>query len=266
MSVLDEILTHKRQEVEQLQLARPIREVQAEAEAALPTMDFLSALRGQQPASQVNNRLPTLIAEVKCASPSKGILSKDFDPLRLARIYQENGAAAISVLTDEHFFQGRLDYLRQIAALPGRPPLLRKDFILDPYQVFEARAAGADAILLIVACLEEKRLGYLHRLAIKLGLVPVVEVHNQEELRAALVCEPLLIGINNRDLTSFVTSLKTTIELTPLVPQDVLVVSESGIHSREDAACLAEIGVAAILVGEALVTSPDVAAKVRSFI
>jgi indole-3-glycerol phosphate synthase len=265
MSLLDEILLYKRQELKQLQLTRPLQIVQAEAEAAPPPMDFISALRSSQPAPGVQTPLPALIAEVKHASPSKGVLSKDFDPVRLARIYQENGAAAISVLTDERFFMGRLDFLHHIAAMEGRPPLLRKDFILDPYQVFESRAAGADAILLIVACLEENMLAYLHRVAINLGMVPLVEVHNYEELQVALECDPLLIGINNRDLYSFVTSLKTTIELAPLVPQGVLVVSESGIHTREDAACLAEMGIAAVLVGEALVTAPDVAAKVRSF-
>jgi indole-3-glycerol phosphate synthase len=263
MSVLHEIFAHKRQaDLDGQRRALPLAQVRREAEAAPAALDFAAAL--QRPA-----RKPALIAEVKRASPSRGLLARDFDPLRLAETYQQNGAAAISVLTEERHFQGSLEHLRQIAALPARPPLLRKDFIFDPYQVYEARAAGADAVLLIVAylgdplrrgCLED-----LHTLILSLGMTPLVEVHNRDELELALACGPRLVGINNRDLTDFSVRLETTLELRPLAPPVVCLVAESGIHTREDADRLAAAGVDAMLIGEALVTAPDVAEKVRSF-
>ena len=167
-----------------------------QAEEAAPPQDFIAALR--QSTAQ-----PALIAEAKKASPSKGLLATNFDPLKLAQDYQESGAAAMSVLTDVNYFQGHLDYLRQIAALPQRLPLLRKDFLFDPYQVYEARAAGADAVLLIVAHLSSAQLRDLHQLAVELGMAALVEVHTQAELEAALACDPQLVGINNRDLHTF---------------------------------------------------------------
>jgi indole-3-glycerol phosphate synthase len=209
--------------------------------------------------------MPALIAEVKCASPSRGVMVADFDPLRMAQIYHQNGAAAISVLTDERYFHGSLEYLRQIAAQPGRPPLLRKDFLCDPYQVYEARAAGADALLLIAAHLDLAVLEDLHALSRSLGMAALVEVHSREELELALRCVPALVGINNRDLRDFTVRTSTTLALRPFIPAGVKVVSESGIHSPHDAALLAGAGVDAVLIGEALVTAPDVAAKVRSF-
>jgi indole-3-glycerol phosphate synthase len=257
MTILDEIFTHTQEEVAARQGAVPLPAVRACAEGAIPPLDFVAALRGARPR-------PALIAEVKRASPSRGLLAPDFDPLRLARIYAENGAAAISVLTDERYFGGSLDDLRQIAGCRPRPPLLRKDFIGEPYQVYEARAAGADALLLIVALLSPAQLGSLQLLAEELGMAALVEVHNRVELEIALHCRARLIGINNRDLGDFSVDLGTTLRLRPYIPAGVCVVAESGIHAPADVARLAAAGVDAILVGEALVTAPDVAIAVRS--
>ena len=263
MNILDEIFAHKRQEVAERRAARPLAQVRREAETQPPALDFIAALRSR-PASAESLRHPALIAEVKCASPSRGLLAQDFDPLRLASTYQANGAAAISVLTDERYFKGHLDYLRQIAQLTPRLPLLRKDFLCDPYQVYEARAAGADAVLLIAASLDLAALCDLHALTVELGMAALVEVHSRAELELALQAAPALVGVNNRDLRDFTVRLTTSLELRPLVPPGVCLVAESGIHTADDAARLAEAGVDAILVGEALVTAPDVAEKVRS--
>ncbi len=256
MTLLEAIFAHKRQEIERRKQEKPLPALRVEAEKAAPTRDFVQALRSAP-------GKPALIAEIKKASPSKGLLCPNFDPLALARTYAENGAAAISVLTDEKYFQGHLDFLRQIAPASPRLPLLRKDFLCDEYQVYEARAAGADAILLIVAGLERQMLLSLHALARALGMTPLVEVHTLEELHLALECEPTLIGINNRDLHTFSVSLETTFRLRPHIPDAVCVVAESGIHSADEARALAEASIDAILVGEALVTANDVAAKVR---
>ena len=218
---------------------------------------------------------PALIAEIKRGSPSRGLLVADFDPLRLAGLYAENGAAAISVLTDERYFGGSLDHLRAVAVAQGGraegPPLLRKDFICDPYQVYQARAAGADAILLIAASLAPILLAELLALAHDLGMAALVETHDEAELATALASHARLIGINNRNLHDFTISLETTLRLGRRVPAEVCLVAESGIFAAEDVARLAEIerggggrGVDAILVGEALVTAADVAAKVRA--
>lgn len=255
MSVLKEIFDHKRVEVARRKRTVSQKSLEETARQAAPPLDFAAALR--------HTGMPALIAEVKRASPSKGVLAQGFDPLRLARLYAQNGAAAISVLTDERYFMGSLEDLRHIASQAPRLPLLRKDFIFDAYQVFEARFAGADAILLIAAALAPDILRELHALALLLGMAPLVEVHREEELETALTCDPLLIGINNRDLSDFSVNLETTLRLRPLIPSGVCVVSESGIHTPQDAARLAEMGVDAILVGEALVTAPDPAAAVR---
>ncbi len=264
MSILDEIFAHKRVEVEARRKARPLAQVRQAAEAAAPGVDFVKALR--QAAQE--RQSPALIAEVKCASPSRGLLAPDFDPLRLAALYQQNGAAAVSVLTDERYFKGHLDDLRQIAqafsSAGPRLPVLRKDFLLDPYQVYEARAAGADAVLLIAAYLDEACLRALHQLTLALHMTPLVEVHNRQELETALKLTPRLVGINNRNLHDFTVSLETTLRLRPLAPKEVCLVAESGIHTRQDVARLAAAGVDAILVGEALVTAPDTAAQVRA--
>lgn len=259
MNILDEIFEHKALEVADQKRACPPEEVRRLAEKAPPALDFIGTIRrgpGQRPA---------LIAEVKKASPSRGLLAADFDPLRLAGLYRDNGASAISVLTETRYFLGSLDILRQIAAAVPRLPLLRKDFIFDPYQVFEARAAGADAILLIAAHLKLESLASLHALANDLGMAALVEVHSQAELEMALAaCRPALLGINNRDLVDFTVDLETTARLRPLAPSSACVVAESGIHAPADVDRLAACGIDAILVGEALVTAPDPAAKIRS--
>ena len=243
-----EIAHHKR--------ARPLETVQAEMALAPPTRHFATALRSAG---------VSLIAEVKRASPSKGLLRPNFDPVALARAYEDNGAAAISVLTDEHFFQGSLDHLRFVRQNVNLP-VLRKDFILDPYQVYEARAAGADAVLLIVAALSGENLQMLYQRVDELGMTAVIEVHNVDELKRALRIGPRVIGVNNRDLHTFNVDLETTARLRPLVPADVVLVAESGVHTRADVERLAAIGADAMLVGEALVRAQDVGRKVRELV
>ncbi len=255
MSILTDIFSHKRSEVEQHLKKCSLTAIRRAAETARPTLDFIGKLR--QPPE------PALIAEIKHASPSKGILLKDFDPLRLARIFTENGARAISILTDEQYFQGCLDDLAMVRRQFPSIPLLRKDFIFHPYQVYEARAAGADAILFIVAGLDPAQLAELHQQARELGLAALVEVHNRSELEQALLIHPELIGINNRDLQTFDTNLGVTFELCQLVPRDVTLVAESGIQTSRDVGRLVLAGVHAILVGEALVTAADIAVKTR---
>jgi indole-3-glycerol phosphate synthase len=209
-----------------------------------------------------------LIAEVKKASPSKGIICPDFNPVNIAKTYAANGAAAISVLTEPKYFLGSLDYLLDIKkALAAKPlPLLRKDFIFDPYQIYEARAYGADCLLLIVAMLSPAQLSELLQLSQQLGMMNLVEVHNAAELEIALKSGAPVIGINNRDLNTFKVDLKTTSTLRPLIPADRLVVSESGIRTRKDMLQLQEWGVNAALIGEALMTSPDLAAKMKELL
>lgn len=269
MNILDEIFANKRREVERQKQLLSLQGLQAQIEHLSSPLDFIGALRKAGNGSPTPH--PALIAEVKCASPSRGLLAPIFDPPGLARIYAENGAAAISVLTDERYFKGHLDHLRQVAIEVKETrltdqglPVLRKDFIFDPYQVYEARCAGADAILLIVAALEPTILFKLHALAQQLGIAPLIEVHNRDELEIALDCGPLLVGINNRDLKDFTVDLETTLRLQALIPDAVCVVSESGIHTPGDVRMLASAGVDAILVGEALVTAPDISAQVRS--
>ena len=261
MSILDEIFIHKRDEVEKNRQEIPLDEVKRQAMLSAPVLDFTFTMHQ----AENGKVLPALIAEVKHRSPSRGILAPDFDPISLARTYAQNGAAAISVLTDERYFGGQLSYLRRISDLGLGIPLLRKDFIFDPYQVYEARAAGADAILLIAAALDSEQMQSLHRLALELGMTPLIEVHNLAELQLALNCEPRLIGINNRNLHDFSVSLDTTLQLLPSIPHEVTVVSESGIRSQLDLELLAAAGVDAVLIGEALVTSSDAAYAVREF-
>ena len=194
---------------------------------------------------------------MKRASPSRGLLSHHFDPVELAQIYVRNGARAISVITDARFFQGKLEYLTQVketlVQMGVQVPVLRKDFIFDPYQVWEARVAGADAVLLIVAVLSDKLLRELLQLTRRLGMEALVEVHNEQELARAITAGARVIGINNRDLRTFEVDLRVTERLRPLIPPDILVVSESGIHTAEDVRRLAALQVDAILVGESLV-------------
>jgi indole-3-glycerol phosphate synthase len=220
---------------------------------APPPRDFFGAIRQGPPIR--------LIAEVKKASPSKGVLRADFDPVAIARIYQRHGATCISVLTDAPYFQGSLEYLRQVRAAVDLP-VLRKDFIVDPYQVLEARAAGADAVLLIAECLDDALLHRLHAAIIELGMAPLVELYEPANLPRVLAAGARLIGINNRDLRTFKTDLEHTLRLRGDIPGDRLVVGESGIRTRHDAERLEAAGVAAMLVGETLMARPDVGAAV----
>ena len=259
MSVLNEIFAHKR-----LELAKTkgqIAEADLEAQAAdrHPPPDFFQCL------SQPRTQHPHLIAEVKHRSPSKGVLSQDFDPLRLASVYRHHGAAAISVLTDESYFGGHLDFLRDISIASPEIPLLRKDFIFDRYQLLEARAAGASAALLITAMLEDQLLATLIQFSEALQLTPLVEIHTAAEFQRANDAGAKVIGINNRDLHTFEVSLETTLNLLPQRPPGVLIIAESGIKSAVDARRLAEAGADAMLIGEGLVTAPDIAAAVRDF-
>lgn len=248
--ILDRIVRAKRQETVERKALLPPSEIERQVETAPPTRDFASALarQGTQPVR--------LIAEFKRASPSKGPIRNDLSPAEVARRYEKAGAAAMSVLTDEPFFSGSLEDLQEARAAVDLP-LLRKDFILDPYQLLEARAAGADAVLLIVAALSDKALTTLHVQAATFGLAAVVEIHDQAELRRALAAGSGIIGINNRDLRSFRVDLETTFKLRLMIPRGITVVSESGIGSREDVLRLQEAGVDAILVGEFLMRQPD---------
>jgi indole-3-glycerol phosphate synthase len=254
--ILDKIVADVAQELEAKEKRFPVTEMAKSAFMQPPALNFAAALQGDS---------IRLITEVKKASPSKGIIAHSFNPVEVAKVYAANGAAAISVLTEPKHFQGNLDYLRGIKkALADNPkPLLRKDFIFDPYQVFEARAYGADAILLIVAILNPQMLGELLQLSHRLGMVSLVEAHNRIELDTALKSGAKIIGINNRDLATFKVDLNTTKELRPLIPADRIIVSESGIHNREDIAKLKKWKVNAALIGEALMTAPDVGAKMK---
>jgi indole-3-glycerol phosphate synthase len=267
MTWLTEIFDCKRVEVAQRKAAMPPTAVMQRASSAQPPRDFVGSLRAKRD-RQGPTRQPALIAEIKAASPSRGQLAglngRTFDPVALAHTYAHNGAAAISVLTDEKFFEGSLDRLRLVrGALPDMP-LLCKDFIFDAYQVYEARSAGADAVLLIVAGLEAAVLEDLAEIARSLGMAALVETHTAEELDVALALGAPLVGINNRNLHDFSVHLETTMELAPRVPHCVTLVAESGIFSAADVARLvAGRGADAILVGEALVTADDTAARVR---
>lgn len=254
-SILDKIVAAKREELADAMRAAPLADLQRlTAERARP-LSLSAALRGAG---------IRLIAEVKKASPSRGLLSPDFDPVRLAGTYVANGAAAVSCLTDPRF-QGELAHLSAIkqSGVSAGVPVLRKDFIFDPYQVHEARAAGADGILLIVAILEPYQLNELLEIARSLGMQCLVEVHDEGELETAIDAGAEIIGVNNRDLHTFTTDLAVTRRLAPMVPDGKLVVSESGIFTRDDLDLLARSSVNAVLVGEALVTAPDIGEKVR---
>ncbi len=264
MSILDEILTHKRREIAGLD----IRLLRAATETAPPPMDFLAAVSSRPPSGD-RRRHPRLIAELKRASPSRGALAPKLDLTAVADVYANNGAAAISVLTDQKYFLGSLETLRQLRGGQGLGiPLLRKDFIISEEQVYETRASGADAVLLIVAALpDDKQLAALYRCALELGLTPLVEVHDAGQLNRALKLKGIrLIGINNRDLETFKVSLEITERLRPMIPEDIAVVAESGIVDRSDVERMRRAGVDAILVGEALITSSDIGAKVRELV
>lgn len=257
MSVLAQILEQKRIEI----AALDARDLRRAAESSPAPRNFVSAIERRQFPHR-----PSLIAELKRASPSKGLLAPHLDLFQVTDIYTQNGAAAISVLTDEMFFLGRLETLSELRFTHNvELPLLRKDFIIDECQVYQSRAHGADAILLIAAALTDDALfASLHAIALELGLTPLVEVHDEAETERALKLKNIkLIGINNRDLGTFDVSLETTERIRPMISADIAVVAESGIVTELDVERLAHVNVDAILVGEALVTSDDIAAKVR---
>ena len=257
-TILDRIVADTRQSLAAAKRRVPLRDLRPRAEKSPKPRRFTDALRGPK---------ISLIAEVKKASPSRGVLREDFDPVWIAERYSEGGAAALSVLTDEKHFQGHLEFLPAIrGTLPDGPPLLRKDFLFDEYQFYEARAAGADAALLIVAILEQPLLEDLLDLAADLGLDALVEVHDEREMERALGAEATLIGVNNRDLRTFEIDIATTERLRPLAPKNVTFVAESGIFTRADMLRLERAGVAAALIGEGVVTAPDPADKVRELL
>ena len=257
-NLLDPIVDAKRKEVAQRKLQTPLAELEKRIADEPMTLNFSGALWGQS---------MRLIAEVKKASPSAGLLMPDFDPVRLATTYAQHGAAAISCLTDVHF-QGTVDHLRMVkdTVRAAKLPVLRKDFVIGPYQLYEARAYGADATLLIVAILQPQEIKDLIRQAKKLWLQCLVEVHTEEELAIAVDAGAEVIGINNRDLHTFKTSLDTTDRIAPKVPRGKVLVSESGIRNHDDVLRLSKLGVHAILVGEALVTSKDIGAKMHELV
>jgi indole-3-glycerol phosphate synthase len=253
-TILQRIVDAKRREIAERQARVSQRELEARLAEAPPVRDFRAAL--------VRGPGIGIIAEVKKASPSVGVMRADFDPVAIARSYAEAGANAISVLTDAPFFQGELAHLRAIRAAVT-PPLLRKDFLLEPYQVLEARAAGADAVLLIAEILDDRALSALLRAARELGMQALVELYDRENLPRVVDSGAELIGINNRDLRSFETRLEHTLELAPRVPDDRVLVAESGIKTRADVVRLESAGVKAILVGETLMRARDVAGTMR---
>lgn len=254
-TILDRIVAHKREELAAAQATKPIAELEARLAEAPPLRPFEEAIRGEA---------IRLIAEVKRASPSRGLLRADLDPTAFAQSYADAGTAAISVLTDEKHFGGSLEHLGAVReALPQEPPLLRKDFLFDVYQMYEARLYGADAVLLIAAILNPGLLAQLIALAHSLGMAALVEVHDEREMERALMAEAKIIGINNRNLRTFEVTLATTERLRPLVPPDKTVVAESGISARADVERVAAVGAHAVLIGEALVTAADPAAKIR---
>ena len=253
-NVLHKIVAHKRTEIDAARRARPPEALREQLAAAPPVRDFVAALAGARGGMG-------LIAEVKKASPSAGVIRDDFDPVAIARTYARAGAHCLSVLTDEHFFQGHLDYLRRVRQAVSIP-VLRKDFLLDPYQVLEARAAGADCVLLIAECLDDRELRTLYDAALELGMSALIEIYDPENLDRVLRLNPPLVGVNNRDLRSFAVDLQHTVRLARRVPPATILVSESGIRTGGDVATLRAAGARAILVGETLMRSPDVAATV----
>ncbi|MDZ7661942.1 indole-3-glycerol phosphate synthase TrpC [Thiohalophilus sp.] len=256
--ILKKIIDRKRDEVAERQATIPLSQQQQRAAEASPVRDFIQAIE-----QRLANSQPAVIAEIKKASPSKGVMRDPFVPAEIARSYEQGGAACLSVLTDVDFFQGSDEFLQQ-AREACSLPVLRKDFMIDPYQVYEARAIGADCVLLIVAVLDDTRMRELHDLARQLGMAVLVEVHDAGELQRALKLETPLIGINNRDLRTFETRLETTLELLDAIPDDRIVVTESGIHTPDDVKHLRDNGVHTFLVGEAFMVAEDPGTRLKA--
>ncbi len=263
-TILDDIVATKREEIARAKAATPEAALREQVTAAPPPRDFLAALR--EPDRTGDRPGPVrLVAEVKRASPSRGLIREDFQPVDIAQTYERHGASCLSVLTDAKYFQGSLDVLRRVRAAVGLP-VLRKDFIVDRYQVLEARAAGADAVLLIAECLDDAQLADLHAAIAELGMTPLVELHEAGNLARVLAAGARLIGINNRDLRTFHTDLEHTLRLRAEVPADRTLVSESGIRTRADVERLAAAGIDAMLVGESLMAQADIGAAVDALL
>jgi indole-3-glycerol phosphate synthase len=255
--ILEKIISVKHREIEESRAAVSFSELERQCSGLPPTRDFVHALR-----SRVEKSQPAVIAEIKKASPSKGVIREDFDPVAIARSYQQSGAACLSVLTDRDFFQGAPEYLTAVRA-ETTIPVIRKDFIIDPYQVYEARAMGADCILLIVAALETAQMRELERIARGMGMAVLVEIHSQEELDGALELETPLIGINNRNLRTFETDIGTSLRVAKGISSGRVVITESGINTREDVALMVENSIYAFLVGESMMRKPDPGAALK---
>ncbi|MEO0868573.1 MAG: indole-3-glycerol phosphate synthase TrpC [Cyanobacteria bacterium J06642_11] len=254
-NILEKIVWHKEVEVQRRREKTPLKELQRQVLAAPPTLDFAAALRNGKTS-------PAVIAEVKKASPSKGVIREDFDPVAIAKSYEQGGASCLSVLTDKEFFQGSFEYLAQVRQAVGLP-LLCKEFIIYPYQIYQARIAGADAILLIAAILSDKDLGYFTKIAKALGMTALVEVHTDKELERVLDIDQItVVGVNNRNLEDFSVTLETTQNILSAASNhrrasEILFVSESGIHQASDVNYVAKSGAQAVLVGESLMRQPD---------
>jgi indole-3-glycerol phosphate synthase len=249
--ILNKIIATKQQEVMAAKQHKPLNMVQAEAKAAPAPRDFVGSIR-----TKIANKQAAVIAEIKKASPSKGVIREDFRPGEIAKSYEQGGAACLSVLTDVEYFQGSAEYLKQARAACSLP-VLRKDFMIDAYQVYEARAMGADCILLIAAAIDLATMHELEKIAHSLGMAVLVEVHNSEELDLALQLETPLLGINNRNLRTFEVTLDTTLGLLARIPQNKIVVTESGIFTAEDVALMRKNHVHTFLVGEAFMRQPE---------
>jgi indole-3-glycerol phosphate synthase len=256
--ILEKILSVKREEVAAAKRATPLTAIRAEAEAADPPRDFVGAMRAKIAAGE-----PAVIAEIKKASPSRGVLREQFDPAQIAASYARHGAACLSVLTDVRFFQGHPDYLAKARSASGLP-VLRKDFLIEPWQVFESRALGADCVLLIVAALDDVQLAELEAAATALGMAVLVEVHDESELDRALKLPTPLLGVNNRSLRTFETRLETTLDLLARIPSSRMLVTESGIVLPADVKRMRSAGVHAFLVGEVLMRAPDPGAELAA--
>lgn len=253
---LESIISYKRKEIERDKIKMPLETLKSRITDLPLTSNFKKAISKQG---------LNLIAEIKRASPSKGVIRKEFNPVDIAKIYQKSGASAISVLTTEKFFYGSLNFLSQVKKVTTIP-ILQKDFIVDEYQIYQARVNKADAVLLIASILVETQINSFLECAHNLGLDCLVEVHTKEELSKVLATKARIIGINNRDLTTLTTDLSTTLFLSKLVPKDKILVSESGIDTHEDVKRLKECGVKAILVGESLMRAPDISAKIKELL